>query len=52
MQVDLIKIIKWNPVKREIHEQKFQDRFKKKYYYPYEPSELIDEEELEHKKIK
>ena len=41
------------PSKREIHEQKCPDRFKKKLVYcPYDPLELIDEKELEnHKKI-
>ena len=41
------------PSKREIHEQKCPDRFKKKLVYcPYDPLELIDEKELEnHKKV-
>ena len=41
------------PSKREIHEQKCPDRFRKKLVYcPYDPLELIDEKELEsHKKI-
>ena len=41
------------PSKREIHEQKCPDRFKKKLVYcPYDPLELIEEKELEnHKKI-
>ena len=41
------------PSKREIHEQKCPDRFRKNLVYcPYDPLELIDEKELEsHKKI-